>query len=339
MAFDNFIIHGLHRDPVHIVYNWIPWDVTNAPHLRPPQAAPPQALLRAPAHGLPGELSPVPVQGPVPLLPPRLRPPLRRRAARHANVSSARREGTFWRVQAHVAGRLDVCQSLVVATGENADPDIQGLLASSTRIRVMHAAESESCSSSAAATPAWRSASTSPTMVVKDAVHVLPREVLGASTFEMSVAMARCLPLCLVDRILLAMAALTLTLGDVERRCGLRRPAVGPMELKRTEGKTPVLDLGALAKIRSGHIKVVPEVTRFLPSSSSSSSGAAAASTARHGVPQQRPLLAQGAFTGRGLAGIAEEAVRIADDLAKAWRQQTEQDHLHVHRHHHKPNL
>ncbi|KAG2396042.1 indole-3-pyruvate monooxygenase [Vigna angularis] len=45
--------------------------------------------------------------------------------------------------------------------------------------------------------------------------------------------------------------------------CGgvcLRR---GPLELKNTKGKTPVLDLGALTKIRSGDIKVVPGVKRF----------------------------------------------------------------------------
>jgi indole-3-pyruvate monooxygenase len=102
----------------------------------------------------------------------------------------------------------------------------------------------------------------SPSMVVRDAVHVLPREVLGRSTFAVSAAMSRWLPLWLVDRILLAVAALAL--GDVERY-GLRRPAVGPLELKKREGRTPVLDIGAVAKIRSGQIKVVPEVRRFLP--------------------------------------------------------------------------
>ncbi|KOM53757.1 hypothetical protein LR48_Vigan09g241600 [Vigna angularis] len=45
----------------------------------------------------------------------------------------------------------------------------------------------------------------------------------------------------------------------LENLC-LRR---GPLELKNTKGKTPVLDLGALTKIRSGDIKVVPGVKRF----------------------------------------------------------------------------
>ncbi|KOM29955.1 hypothetical protein LR48_Vigan843s001700 [Vigna angularis] len=46
-------------------------------------------------------------------------------------------------------------------------------------------------------------------------------------------------------------------------KLGLKRRSTGPLELKNTKGKTPVLDLGALTKIRSGDIKVVPGVKRF----------------------------------------------------------------------------
>ena len=38
---------------------------------------------------------------------------------------------------------------------------------------------------------------------------------------------------------------------------------MGPLELKNTKGKTPVLDIGALEKIRSGDIEVVPGIKRF----------------------------------------------------------------------------
>lgn len=91
-------------------------------------------------------------------------------------------------------------------------------------------------------------------------VHVLPREILGKSTFELAVLMMQWLPLWLVDKLMLILA--WLVLGNIERY-GLKRPAVGPMEYKNTMGKTPVLDIGALEKIRSGGIKVVPDIKRF----------------------------------------------------------------------------
>ena len=72
----------------------------------------------------------------------------------------------------------------------------------------------------------------------------------------------RWLPLRVVDKILLLLARIVL--GNLEKY-GLKRPSVGPLELKNTAGKTPVLDIGALKKIRSGEIKVVPGIRRFFP--------------------------------------------------------------------------
>lgn len=88
----------------------------------------------------------------------------------------------------------------------------------------------------------------------------MPREVLGKSTFELAVFLMRWLPLWLVDKILLILA--WLVLGGIGKY-GLKRPSMGPMELKNERGKTPVLDVGALKKIRSGEIKVVPGIKRF----------------------------------------------------------------------------
>jgi indole-3-pyruvate monooxygenase len=42
-----------------------------------------------------------------------------------------------------------------------------------------------------------------------------------------------------------------------------RPSGAGPLELKNTRGRTPVLDIGALARIRSGDIEVVPGIRRF----------------------------------------------------------------------------
>jgi len=83
---------------------------------------------------------------------------------------------------------------------------------------------------------------------------------MGKSTFELAMFMMKWLPLWLVDKLLLVFG--WLILGNIETY-GLRRPKIGPLELKNTQGKTPVLDIGALAKIRSGEIKVVPGIKRF----------------------------------------------------------------------------
>lgn len=84
-------------------------------------------------------------------------------------------------------------------------------------------------------------------------VHVLPREMLGTSTFGLSMFLLKWLPIQLVDRFLLVVSRFIL--GDTTL-LGLNRPRLGPLELKNISGKTPVLDVGTLAKIKTGDIKV-----------------------------------------------------------------------------------
>jgi indole-3-pyruvate monooxygenase len=89
---------------------------------------------------------------------------------------------------------------------------------------------------------------------------VLPREIFGKSTFELAVTLMKRLPIWMVDKILLVLTRLIL--GNIEKY-GIKRPSIGPLELKNTSGKTPVLDIGSLEKIRSGKIKVVPGIKKF----------------------------------------------------------------------------
>ncbi|XP_073015642.1 probable indole-3-pyruvate monooxygenase YUCCA5 [Primulina eburnea] len=98
-------------------------------------------------------------------------------------------------------------------------------------------------------------------MVVRTSVHVLPREMFGKSTFELAMFLLKWLPLWLVDKVLLVLT--WMILGNIDKY-GLERPSVGPLEPKNTHGKTPVLDIGALEKIRSGDMQVVPGIKRFL---------------------------------------------------------------------------
>lgn len=85
-------------------------------------------------------------------------------------------------------------------------------------------------------------------------VHILPREMLGFSTFGIAMALLKWLPIKLVDKLLLLVAEAKLGSTD---RLGLRRPSTGPIELKNATGKTPVLDVGALSAIKAGKIKVM----------------------------------------------------------------------------------
>ncbi|URD84607.1 Flavin-binding monooxygenase-like [Musa troglodytarum] len=195
------------------------------------------------------------------------------------SVQSARYDETcgLWRVRTVGAGAEVeyIGRWLVVATGENAEkvvPELEGL--GGFGGDVIHACDYKSGEAYRGKRVLVIGCGNSgmelcldlcdhdafPAMVVRDSVHVLPREVLGKSTFELAVLLMKWLPLWLVDKILLWLA--WLLLGNVEKH-GLRRPSTGPLELKNTQGRTPVLDLGALAKIRSGDIKVVPGIKRF----------------------------------------------------------------------------
>ena len=91
---------------------------------------------------------------------------------------------------------------------------------------------------------------------------MLPREILGKSTFEIGVTMMKWMPVWLVDKTLLLVTRLSL--GNTDKY-GLKRPELGPLELKNTVGITPVLDVGAFSKIKSGKIKIVPGIVKFEP--------------------------------------------------------------------------
>lgn len=84
-------------------------------------------------------------------------------------------------------------------------------------------------------------------------VHILPKKILGRSSFAISVWLLKWFPVDVVDRFLLFCSRLVL--GDT-KQIGIQRPEMGPLQWKNSVGKTPVLDDGAFAKIKSGEIKV-----------------------------------------------------------------------------------
>nr|CAN80184.1 hypothetical protein VITISV_015371 [Vitis vinifera] len=252
---------------------------------------------------------------------------------------------------------------LIVATGENAEPLIPEILGLERfRGRVVHTSVYKSgsdfrnqrvlvvgCGNSGMEVSLDLCRyNASPHIVVRNTVHVLPREMFGLSTFGVAMALLKWLPLRLVDKFLLLVA--NFTLGNTDH-LGLRRPKTGPIELKNATGKTPVLDVGALSQIKSGKIKVmegVREITRngakFLDGQEKEFHSIILATGYKSNVPSwlksgdfftqdggmpKTPFpngwkggdgLYTVGFTRRGLLGTASDAVNIARDIAEQWR-------------------
>ncbi|CAM8897178.1 unnamed protein product [Rhodiola kirilowii] len=251
-----------------------------------------------------------------------------------------------------------MCKWLVVAAGENAEtvvPEIEGLM------EFMGPVVHTSCYKSGEEFKEKRvlvvgcgnsgmevcldlcNFNAKPSLVVRDTVHVLPQEMLGQSTFGLSMFLLKWFPVRLVDRFLLMVS--NLMIGDTSR-IDIHRPKVGPLQLKSISGKTPVLDVGTLAKIKSGHIKVRPGVKRitsdtafFVDGRSERFDAIILATGYRSNVPSwlkeqnmfsekdgvplesfpkgwkgENGLYAVG-FTKRGLLGTSMDARRIAEDI------------------------
>ncbi|CAH8389313.1 unnamed protein product [Eruca vesicaria subsp. sativa] len=256
-----------------------------------------------------------------------------------------------------------ICRWLVVATGENAEkvvPEFEGL--EDFGRDVLHAGDYKSgeryrgkqvivvgCGNSGMEVSLdLCNHGARPSMVVRSSVHVLPREILGKSTFEIGVTMMKWMPVWLVDKTLLLLTRLFLGSTD---KYGLKRPEIGPFELKNIAGKTPVLDVGAFSKIKSGKIKIVPGIVKFGPGEVELVDGrvlkidsVVLATGYRSNVPswlkekdlaeigiEKNPfpkgwkgesgLYAVG-FTRRGLYGASLDAMSVAHDIANKWKEE-----------------
>ncbi|KAL8139246.1 hypothetical protein V2J09_005267 [Rumex salicifolius] len=273
----------------------------------------------------------------------------------------------MWRVRTSKAEY--VCRWLVAATGENAEvvaPEIEG--AAEYGGQVVHTSGYKNGEAFKGKRVLVVGSGNSgmevcldlchylafPSIVVRDAVHVLPREMLGRSTFDLSMSLLKWLPIALVDTLLLMVSRVVL--GDTAK-LGLVRPQAGPLRLKNLSGKTPVLDVGTLDKIKSGDVKVYPAIRRlryraaeFVDGRIESFDAIILATGYKSNVPSwlkrsemfsekdglpKRPfpngwkgedgLYAVG-FTKRGLLGASMDAKNIADDIERCWR--SESKHL-----------
>ncbi|MFC4762779.1 flavin-containing monooxygenase [Dyella koreensis] len=97
------------------------------------------------------------------------------------------------------------------------------------------------------------------TMAVRGAVRILPRDLLGLPLLTWAIAQAW-LPPRLADA--LNAPAIRLAVGST-RGLGLTISSKGPRQMIAEDGKIPLLDIGTLARIRDGSIKVRGGIERF----------------------------------------------------------------------------
>jgi cation diffusion facilitator CzcD-associated flavoprotein CzcO len=96
-------------------------------------------------------------------------------------------------------------------------------------------------------------------IAVRSPVQIIPRDLLGRPILSW-VIFYSFLPARLVD--LINAPVLRLVLGNFEK-LGLRRAAKGPRQMVEEDGHVPLIDIGTLAKVRDGSIKVRGGIDRL----------------------------------------------------------------------------
>jgi cation diffusion facilitator CzcD-associated flavoprotein CzcO len=96
-------------------------------------------------------------------------------------------------------------------------------------------------------------------MAVRGPVQIIPRDLFGIPIMSWAVFYRR-LPARLVD--LINRPVLRLAVGDFDK-LGLRRDAKGPRQMVEEDGRVPLIDIGTLARIRDGSIKIRGGIDRF----------------------------------------------------------------------------
>ncbi|XP_074289547.1 putative indole-3-pyruvate monooxygenase YUCCA10 [Silene latifolia] len=166
--------------------------------------------------------------------------------------------------------RVYLSTFLVVATGENGKgiiPDIPGLI--KFKGDILHSSQYKSgvkyqnkdvlvvgCGNSGMEISldlANHSAKTS--IVVRNSFHVVSKEMIW-----MGMHLLKYFSIALVD--ILILIACKLKFGNLSKY-GIHRPNKGPFFLKATMGRSPVIDVGTVAKIKAGEIKVRPGISKI----------------------------------------------------------------------------
>ena len=189
-------------------------------------------------------------------------------------VTAIVRDGAGWRTETRAGGAYR-SRHVVVATGANRQPNVAAIAGDDVFAgTLVHSREYRN-----AAPFAGKSVlvvgmgntgaeialdlaehGVAAVLSVRSPVNVVLRDVLGRPTQKTSIVLGR-LPRRLGD----ARAGFfaDLTVGDLAP-LGLRRSPVSPLRALREHGRTPVIDVGTLERIRSGEIAVRPGIRRLV---------------------------------------------------------------------------
>ncbi|MBK8053411.1 MAG: NAD(P)/FAD-dependent oxidoreductase [Saprospiraceae bacterium] len=98
-----------------------------------------------------------------------------------------------------------------------------------------------------------------PSMAVRAAVNVLPRDIMGIPILQLGLLMAP-LPPKLADK--LNAPLMNLLTGDITK-LGLKKLPYGPLEQIQKDQTVPLLDIGTLKLIKQGHIKIFENIEKI----------------------------------------------------------------------------
>jgi cation diffusion facilitator CzcD-associated flavoprotein CzcO len=98
-----------------------------------------------------------------------------------------------------------------------------------------------------------------PTLAVRSAVNVIPRDLFGVPILAVGLLMGA-LPARIADA--LAKPLVQASIGDIAD-VGLRKLPYGPNVQIREHARIPLLDVGTIDLARRGHVRIAPGVRRF----------------------------------------------------------------------------
>ncbi|KAL5982693.1 hypothetical protein ACLOJK_016769 [Asimina triloba] len=282
--------------------------------------------------------------------------PLYRRSVESAEYDEA---SGRWAVKARNLGSDEVEEYrgrfLVVASGENSKgfiPDVPGLAAFTGKIAHSSQYKSGSEYSGKAVLVVGSGNSgmeiaydlcnhgAKTSIVIRSPLHVLTRDLV-----RLGMTLLRYSPCYVVDALIVMLRKFIY--GDLSEY-GIRSPTKGPFYLKASTGRSPVIDVGTVDKIKSAEIQVLPGLSSVRGSEAVFADGKAVAfdaivfatgyrSTAKswlkdgdyfldnNGMPRscypnhwkgEKGLYCAG-LARRGLAGVSMDAQNIADDIKK----------------------